>query len=129
MIVLVAVLTVPIAVNAQTVRWEYNEKGYLVLVTGPTSDPVFYVDEATLEYAVAHQLVDFEFTSYGDPETIFYVAHKPPGEEGDFGLFPFLGKSFYRFVLKPAYIATKASGKTGGKAVKFFFVQIGHFLF
>lgn len=99
-IVLIAVLTVPFAANARTV-----EEDWVAPIVN--SEPLFLNETA------------FEYT----------IDHKPPGKEGDFGLFPFLGKSFYKFVLKPAYKATKASGKTGGKAVKFFFVQIGHFLF
>jgi len=112
-IVLVAVLVSPLDVNAQEAEWGYNDKMDWVILTYPTSDPVL------------------EAPSDGTSGTLFEytAAHKPPGKEGDFGLFPFLGKSFYRFVLKPAYIATKASGLTGGKAVKFFFVQVGHFLF
>ena len=109
-IVLVAVLTVPLAVNAQTV-----DEGRPILIDF-TYDPAFSIVEAP-DDGTSGTL--FEYT----------VACKPEGKEGDFGLFPFLGKSLYRFVLKPAYKATKASGLTGGKAVKFFFVQIGHFLF
>jgi hypothetical protein len=108
-IVLIAVLTVPIAASAQTVEEDW------VILTDPTSGPTFSIGEATGE---------------GVSGTLFeYTVDHPSNEKGDFGLFPFLGKSFYKFVLKPAYKATKASGKTGGKAVKFFFVQIGHFLF
>ena len=95
-IVLIAVLTVPLATNARTSELEED-----------------WI--APIEYT-------FHPIEYN-------IAPDPPAEKGDFGLFPFLGKSFYRFVLKPAYKATKASGLTGGKAVKFFFVQIGHFLF
>ncbi len=113
-IVLAAVLVAPIAVNAQT-DVMIVEKDWVIL-TNPTSDPVLFIGELTGE-EVSGTL--FEST----------IDHKPAEKEGDFGLFPFLGKSFYKFVLKPAYIVTKASGKTGGKAVKFFFVQIGHFLF
>jgi len=99
-IVLAAILTVPFSMNARTV-----EEDWVAPIVN--SEPLLLNETA------------FEYT----------IGHKPSGKEGDFGLFPFLGKSFYRFVLKPAYIATKASGKTGGKAVRFFFVQIGHFLF
>jgi len=117
-IVLIAVLTLPFAANSQTVEkdWEAILAGPIVDEGVPNTLLVFSIGEATGE-GVSGTL--FEYT----------VAHKPPGKEGDFGLFPFLGKSLYRFVLKPAYKATKASGKTGGKAVKFFFVQVGHFLF
>ena len=109
-IVLIAVLTVPFGMNAQAVEEDWT------IPTDPTSGPVVSTG-VVLDGGASAEF--FEYT----------VDHKPAGKEGDFGLFPFLGKSFYKFVLKPAYIATKASGKTGGKAVKFFFVQIGHFLF
>ncbi len=113
-IVLVAVLTVPFAANAQTVDLEEMAKDRAILIDF-TFDPAFSIVETTGE---------------GVSGTLFeYTVDHPSDEKGDFGLFPFLGKSFYKFVLKPAYKATKASGKTGGKAVKFFFVQVGHFLF
>jgi len=119
-IVLIAVLVAPIAANAQTgcateVEW--------VQIADHTFDPAFSIGEATGE-GVSGTLLEF---TYDVNAGIF--DHKPSEKKGDFGLFPFLGKSFYRFVLKPAYKVTKASGKTGGKAVKFFFVQVGHFLF
>ena len=140
-IVLVAVLTVPFGMNAQTV-----EKDWEAILSGPIydggNDHMVWYEKDFFASSVSTQLqpvssepplVDFEFIGWSGDSDEFLVHttadHKPEGKEGDFGLFPFLGKSFYKFVLKPAYIATKASGLTGGKAVKFFFKKVGHFLF
>ena len=108
-IVLAVVLVASSAVNAQTAE----------------EDSVILIDPVSCGFSIG------ETTGGGVSGTLFEytVAHKTSGKKGDFGLFPFLGKSLYKFVLKPAYKVTKASGKTGGKAVKFFFVQVGHFLF
>lgn len=127
-IVLVAVLTIPFAANAQP----KNARLIEMLWSGDTDILPFRVEEDSLLFDITPGPVLFIDESTGEvvSGTLFeYTVDHPAGKEGDFGLFPFLGKSFYKFVLKPAYVATKASGKTGGKAVKFFFVQIGHFLF